>query len=291
MPRPATGFDPIVVVTGYERHEVGKVVSERFDGFKGINVVHNRQWKQGIASSLHAALDFVDPFTRVGAVCVGLADQPRVGAEAYRRLAAAYADGAELAVATYGGVSVRTRCCWRVASGPKRASSTATSARGRDANARGGRRCPATAPGARSTSTPPHDLERLNQESLMKIEDEFRVDVPVEEAWKVLLDVERIAPCMPGAQLQEVEGDEYRGHRQGEGRPDHRAVQGRRQDHRGRRGRARGRAQGRGPRHAWPGQRVGDGHRHARARRRPAPSCTSTPTSTSPARSRSSAGA
>ena len=33
----------------------------------------------------------------------------------------------------------------------------------------------------------------------------------VPEAWKVLTDVERIAPCMPGAQLQEVEGDEYRG--------------------------------------------------------------------------------
>ena len=45
----------------------------------------------------------------------------------------------------------------------------------------------------------------------MTIEDEFRVGVPVEEAWRVLLDVERIAPCMPGAQLQEVEGDEYRG--------------------------------------------------------------------------------
>ena len=98
-----TGFDPIVVVTGYERHEVGKVVSERFDGFKGITVIHNRHWKQGIASSLHAALQFLDPFTRVGAVCVGLADQPRVGSEAYRRLAAAYADGAGLAVATYGG--------------------------------------------------------------------------------------------------------------------------------------------------------------------------------------------
>ena len=27
----------------------------------------------------------------------------------------------------------------------------------------------------------------------------------------MLLDVERIAPCMPGAQLQEIEGDEYRG--------------------------------------------------------------------------------
>jgi hypothetical protein len=45
----------------------------------------------------------------------------------------------------------------------------------------------------------------------MQISDEFRVDVPLEQAWRVLLDVERIAPCMPGAQLQEVEGDEYRG--------------------------------------------------------------------------------
>ncbi len=45
----------------------------------------------------------------------------------------------------------------------------------------------------------------------MKIEDRFRVNVPVEEAWRVLLDIERIAPCMPGAELQEVAGDEYRG--------------------------------------------------------------------------------
>ncbi|HEX4776184.1 MAG TPA: SRPBCC family protein [Acidimicrobiia bacterium] len=45
----------------------------------------------------------------------------------------------------------------------------------------------------------------------MRIEDQFRVNLPVEEAWKLLLDIERIAPCMPGAALQEVEGDEYRG--------------------------------------------------------------------------------
>ncbi|MEX2268670.1 MAG: SRPBCC family protein [Acidimicrobiia bacterium] len=45
----------------------------------------------------------------------------------------------------------------------------------------------------------------------MKIQDQFRVAVPVDHAWRVLLDVEGIAPCMPGAQLQEVEGDEYRG--------------------------------------------------------------------------------
>ncbi len=45
----------------------------------------------------------------------------------------------------------------------------------------------------------------------MQIDDSFRVDVPVDEAWRILLDIERIAPCLPGAQLQEIEGDEYRG--------------------------------------------------------------------------------
>ncbi len=45
----------------------------------------------------------------------------------------------------------------------------------------------------------------------MQIDDWFRVDVPVDEAWRILLDIERIAPCLPGAQLQEIEGDEYRG--------------------------------------------------------------------------------
>ena len=45
----------------------------------------------------------------------------------------------------------------------------------------------------------------------MELTNEFRVSVPVDEAWSVLTDLERIAPCMPGAELQEVEGDEYRG--------------------------------------------------------------------------------
>jgi uncharacterized protein len=45
----------------------------------------------------------------------------------------------------------------------------------------------------------------------MEIADSFRVSTPIEDTWKVLLDIEGIAPCMPGAQLQEVEGDEYRG--------------------------------------------------------------------------------
>jgi uncharacterized protein len=45
----------------------------------------------------------------------------------------------------------------------------------------------------------------------MELTNEFRVPAPVHEAWEVLTDVQRIAPCMPGATLDEVEGDEYRG--------------------------------------------------------------------------------
>ncbi|HEY8057967.1 MAG TPA: SRPBCC family protein [Acidimicrobiales bacterium] len=45
----------------------------------------------------------------------------------------------------------------------------------------------------------------------MELTNEFDVEVPVDEAWAVLTDLERIAPCMPGAQLTEVEGDEFRG--------------------------------------------------------------------------------
>lgn len=45
----------------------------------------------------------------------------------------------------------------------------------------------------------------------MELTNAFTVALHPDEAWAVLTDVERIAPCMPGAELQEVEGDEYRG--------------------------------------------------------------------------------
>ena len=45
----------------------------------------------------------------------------------------------------------------------------------------------------------------------MELNHHFTVNVPVAEAWKILTNVELIAPCLPGAQLQEVEGDTYRG--------------------------------------------------------------------------------
>jgi carbon monoxide dehydrogenase subunit G len=45
----------------------------------------------------------------------------------------------------------------------------------------------------------------------MELEHSFTVPVPVERAWDVLLDVERVAPCMPGASLDSVTGDEIAG--------------------------------------------------------------------------------
>src|SRR6476646_1066710 len=45
----------------------------------------------------------------------------------------------------------------------------------------------------------------------MEIADSFRVSTPIADTWKVLVDIAGIAPCLPGAQLQEIEGDEYRG--------------------------------------------------------------------------------
>ena len=45
----------------------------------------------------------------------------------------------------------------------------------------------------------------------MELTNSFDVTRSIDETWAVLTDVERIAPCLPGAQLQEIDGDEYRG--------------------------------------------------------------------------------
>ncbi|MFF4619973.1 SRPBCC family protein [Nonomuraea jabiensis] len=45
----------------------------------------------------------------------------------------------------------------------------------------------------------------------MRFEHQFTVPVPIEQAWAVLLDVERVAPCLPGATLDVFEGDEFTG--------------------------------------------------------------------------------
>ena len=45
----------------------------------------------------------------------------------------------------------------------------------------------------------------------MELVNEFRVPVSSAQAWEVLTDVERVAPCIPGAQLLSVDGDDFTG--------------------------------------------------------------------------------
>jgi CTP:molybdopterin cytidylyltransferase MocA len=102
----ASGLAPVVVVVGYRAEDVRAALvpgtsrsspspaspdSEVLgsgDPNRGLLLVDNHEWEEGIASSLRAALRALTPLAEVEAVCVGLADQPRVGSEAYRRLAA-----------------------------------------------------------------------------------------------------------------------------------------------------------------------------------------------------------
>ncbi len=41
----------------------------------------------------------------------------------------------------------------------------------------------------------------------MRIENDFIVQAPIERVWDYLLDVEKVAPCMPGAQLTDIVDD------------------------------------------------------------------------------------
>ena len=89
---------PVVLVVGHEGHRVARQASA------AVIVTHARGWRRGIAHSLRAALDLLEGWKQVDAVCIGLADQPLIGAGAYRRLGDAYDAGAVLAAATYEGV-------------------------------------------------------------------------------------------------------------------------------------------------------------------------------------------
>jgi CTP:molybdopterin cytidylyltransferase MocA len=84
------GAAPVVVVTG-------AVVVD----LPGVLTVDNPRWRSGMGSSLAAGLATV-PRSCTAAV-IALADQPLIGPEAVRRLIAAHAAGAGVAVATYGG--------------------------------------------------------------------------------------------------------------------------------------------------------------------------------------------
>lgn len=87
------GADIIAVVVG----------AADISGTTADAIVYNPDWGSGMGSSLRAGL--TSPvFAGCSAIAVLLVDQPGIAAEAVARVVAAHADGAELAVATYGGV-------------------------------------------------------------------------------------------------------------------------------------------------------------------------------------------
>lgn len=45
----------------------------------------------------------------------------------------------------------------------------------------------------------------------MQLKNEFEIDADLDETWNLLTDLERIMPCMPGAALDGIEGDDYLG--------------------------------------------------------------------------------
>jgi carbon monoxide dehydrogenase subunit G len=45
----------------------------------------------------------------------------------------------------------------------------------------------------------------------VNVNNEFVVGIPIEEAWTAMLDLERIAPCLPGASIDDQDGHEYKG--------------------------------------------------------------------------------
>lgn len=94
----AGGLRPVVVVVGYRGDEVAAAAGPM------ARVVENPAWEEGMATSLRAALGSLLPDEAVTAAAVILADQPRIGPEAVRRVMDAHREGADLAVATYAGV-------------------------------------------------------------------------------------------------------------------------------------------------------------------------------------------
>ena len=84
------GAAPIVVVTGAVAVDL-----------PGVLAVHNPDWPSGMGSSLAVGLATVPDSCH--AAVIALVDQPLVGPEAVRRLIAAHAAGASIAVAAYDG--------------------------------------------------------------------------------------------------------------------------------------------------------------------------------------------
>ncbi|MFF4604918.1 NTP transferase domain-containing protein [Streptomyces sp. NPDC001339] len=93
----AGGCDPVHIVLG----AAADSVRARAD-LSSYEVSENPDWPQGMGTSLRVGLAALAG-SGADAVVVSLVDQPGIGAAAVARLIAAYATGADLAAASYGG--------------------------------------------------------------------------------------------------------------------------------------------------------------------------------------------
>ena len=198
-----SGLRPVLVVVGYRGDEVRAELAGL-----DVQVVDNPEWSEGIASSLRAALAVLTPMDDVTRSAWALPTSRWSSPGTYQALHAM--TGSEITVPYYDGEPGNpvklARSLWPEAMELRGDAGARVLMRDRvrqlvrlHRHRERGRRRHARRPRTTAAGGP------------VKIEDSFRVEVPVEEAWKVLLDLERIAPCLPGAQLTEVEGDEYRG--------------------------------------------------------------------------------
>jgi CTP:molybdopterin cytidylyltransferase MocA len=88
--------DEIIVVLGADAERL-REVCDRYD----VRTCENEDWERGQSTSVLAGLRACGEGTRAAIVLLG--DQPFVGVGAVERLVAAFAEGAEIAVATYAG--------------------------------------------------------------------------------------------------------------------------------------------------------------------------------------------
>jgi len=191
----------------------------------GVWVVENLDWAKGMSTSVRAGLRACSPEEAHAAV-IALADQPLVGAEAVEKLVRAFKGGAKVAVATYGGEPrnpvLFAHEIWSLLERELSGDEGARVVLRRHPELVTEVPCDDVADPADVDTV--EDLRRLEELWLrdvgrwtprrfevLKLENEFTVDTPVEEAWKAMRYLEKVTPCLPGAQLTEQVGDEYKG--------------------------------------------------------------------------------
>ncbi len=89
-------LSPILLIVGNKKEQIINSCVE------DVQIVYNVDWEQGMSTSLKTALETLENDVTITGVCIGLGDQPFIGAKAYERLANVTTEYEQfLAVATY----------------------------------------------------------------------------------------------------------------------------------------------------------------------------------------------